>query len=208
MGGQKAAGILARHDDGHPGTSERLDVAPPHEVMPNDPAHTPLFDVGFSSVAQFDEPRVAEEIRNAGLMRRFVSWQEWDLYKYHIVIDGNSSPWSNLFQQLLTGSPILRIESSRGLEQWFYDELIPWHNYVPVAPDMSDLVDKVKWLNRNDGVAEAIGRRGLELANRLSYAREMTRSVPVISAAFRYFNGRSGDSGPFGRPLPHRGDDR
>ena len=174
----------------------------------NHPAHTPLFDVGFSSVAQFDEPKVAEEIRNAGLMRGFVSWQEWDRYKYHIAIDGNSSPWSNLFQQLLTGSPILRIESSRGLEQWFYDELIPWHNYVPAAPDMSDLVDKVKWLNRNDGVAEVIGRRGLELANRLSYAREMTRSVPVISAAFRYFNGRSGDSGPFGRPLPHRGDDR
>ena len=169
------------------------------------PAHTHLFDVGFSSVAQFDGRTVAEEIRNAGLMRGFVSWEEWDHYKYHIVIDGNSSPWSNLFQQLLTGSPILRIESSRGLVQWFYDELIPWDNYVPVAPDMSDLVDKIKWLNRNDGVAEVIGRRGLELANRLSYAREMTRSVPVISSAFCYFNGRSGDSGPFGRPLPHQG---
>jgi len=160
-----------------------------------------LFDVGFSSVVQFDEKTVTEEIRNAGLMREFVSWEEWDRYKYHILIDGNSSPWSNLFQQLLTGSTILKVESSRGLVQWFYDELRPWHNYVPIAPDMSDLVDKVKWLNRNDQVAEAIGRRGLELANRLSYAREMTRSVPVISAAFRYFNYRPGASGPYGRPL-------
>ena len=71
--------------------------------------------------------------------------------------------------------------------QWFYDELRPWHNYVPVAPDISDLVEKVNWLNRNDAVAEAIGHRGLALASRVSYAREMTRSVPVLSSGVSVF---------------------
>lgn len=134
-------------------------------------------------------------------MRDFVSWEKWDRYKYLIAIDGNSSPWSNLFQQLLTGSPVLKIESPRGLVQWFYDELLSWQNYVPVAPDMSDLVDKVKWLNRNDPVAKAIGRRGRELADRLTYAREIARAMPVVSAAFRYFNWRPSANGPYGRPL-------
>ena len=159
---------------------------------------TGLFDVGFSSVAQLD-PSMAGQIRNSGLMADFVHWQEWNKYRYHICIDGNSSPWSNLFQQLLTGSPVLKVESSRGLVQWYYDQLLPWDNYVPVAPDMSDLFDKVSWLRRNDETAEAIGRRGQQLAERLSYERELDRSVPVISAAVSYFSGRAGAVGPYGR---------
>jgi hypothetical protein len=162
--------------------------------------HTGLIDAGISSVIQFSDPVVIREIEASGLIRGPVPWQEWNRYKYHIDIDGNSSPWSNLFQRLLTGSPVLKIESSRGLMQWYYDRLIPWRNYVPVAPDMSDLIDKIKWLNQNDPMAEEIGRRGFELANDMSYDEEIKRSAPVISAAFRYFNGLSGKNGPFGRP--------
>ena len=54
------------------------------------PKHSHLFDVGFSSVVQFDEKTVTEQIRTAGLMRDFVSWEEWHRYKYHVAIDGNS----------------------------------------------------------------------------------------------------------------------
>jgi hypothetical protein len=160
-----------------------------------------LIDAGISAVVQFSDDEVVREIKQSGLMRDAVPWEEWIRYKYQIDIDGNTNAWSGFFQRLLTGSPVLKIESPRGLTQWFYDELRPWHNYVPVAPDMSDLVSKVNWLNRNDAVAEAIGRRGLELASRLSYAREMMRSVPVISAAFRYFSGRPCTAGPYGRPV-------
>jgi len=163
---------------------------------------TGLFDVGFASVAQFHDAKAVEhEITRAGLMRGFVKAEEWNRYKFHIDIDGNSNAWAALFQKLLTGSPVLKVESSRGLVQWYYDELRPWYNYVPVAPDMSDLVDKVKWLNSNDRVAEAIGSRGRELADRLTYPREIARAMPVISAAFRYFNWRPGNTGPYGRPL-------
>jgi hypothetical protein len=83
--------------------------------------------------------------------------------------------------------------------QWYYNYLRPWQNYVPIAPDMSDLIDKVKWLRRNDRFAQEIGRRGLELAELLSYERELNQSVSVISAAFRYFNGQPGEIGPYGR---------
>jgi Glycosyl transferase family 90 len=163
--------------------------------------HAGLIDAGISAVVQFGDDEVVREVKQSGLMRDPVPWQEWNRYKYQIDIDGNTNAWSGFFQRLLTGSPVLKIESPRGLVQWFYDELRPWHNYVPVAPDISDLVEKVNWLNRNDAVAEAIGHRGLALASRVSYAREMTRSVPVLSAAFRYFSGRTYAAGPYGRPL-------
>jgi hypothetical protein len=34
--------------------------------------------------------------------------------------------------------------------QWFYDGLVPWHNYIPVRPDLQDLDDKIEWAKNND----------------------------------------------------------
>jgi hypothetical protein len=150
---------------------------------------------------QFRNPAEAEEVREAGLFKGFVPWQDWSKYKFLIEIDGNCNSWSNLFQRLLTGSPVLRVESSRGLRQWFYDELVPWRNYVPIAPDMSDLMAKISWLAQNDAIAQRVGQNGLALAERLTYDREVKRSASVISAAFRYFNGRRDGVGPYGQDV-------
>ena len=165
-------------------------------------AQRDLMDVGVSDVVQFDQPEVVAAIRNSGLMRDFVPWQEWDRYRYHIDIDGNGNAWSAFFYRLLSGSPVLKVESARGLVQWFYDRLVPWKNYVPVAPDMSDLADKIVWLSRNPTGAAAIGRAGRELAASMSYGREIERTIPVISAAFRHSAGAVENIGPFGRDPP------
>jgi hypothetical protein len=162
-------------------------------------APTGLIDTGISSIIQFHDPAVVQEIRGSGLLRDPIPWQDWGRYKYQIDIDGNSSPWSNLFQRLLTGSPVLKVQSSRGLQQWFYDELVPWRNFVPIASDMSDLMDKIGWLSRNDTIAQRIGQGGLALAEHLTYEREITRSAAVVSSAFRRFSGGTGLVGPFGR---------
>jgi FkbM family methyltransferase len=160
--------------------------------------HTGLFDVGISGLTQISDPAVAQEIMDSGLVLGRVPWEEWGRYKYLIIIDGNSSPYSNLIQALLTGSPVLRVESSRALRQWFYNELIPWHNYIPIAPDMSDLVEKVRWLIRNDEFARRVGENGRALAETMTIERELQRSVPVISAAFRYFRDPSAYITPYG----------
>ena len=161
--------------------------------------HLGLFDIGLSSVLQIRDPEAVEEIKNSGLVREFVSWEQWGQFKYHIDIDGNSSPWSNLFQRLLTGSPVLKVESARALQQWYYDELKPWTNYIPIAPDISDLADKVQWLRKNDDYARRVGEAGRQLALSLTYEREMGRSAHTIARCFRYFRGEAGVTGPFGR---------
>ena len=156
-------------------------------------------DIGLSSIIQISDPAAVEEIKASGYLRSFVPWAEWGQFKYQIDIDGNSSPWSNLFQRLLTGSPVLKIESSRALNQWYYDELKPWVNYVPIAPDMSDLIDKIQWLRKNDSFAKAVGQSGRALANNLTYERELARSAQTIARCFRYFRGEATRPGPFGR---------
>jgi hypothetical protein len=158
-----------------------------------------LIDAGISKIAQFDDLQVVEEIKQSGVFRDFVPWQDWNQYKYHIDIDGNTNAWEGFFLRLLTGSPVLKIESGSGRVQWFYDRLVPWKHYVPVAPDMSDLADKIRWLVRNPSTAQRIGQHGREFADAATYEREIERAVPVISAAFRYFCGQGKDIEPYGR---------
>jgi len=160
--------------------------------------NTGLFDVGISGLTQISDPDVTREIMDSGLVLGRVPWQDWGLYKYLIIIDGNSSPYSNLIQALLTGSAALRVESSRALRQWFYTDLIPWHHYIPIAPDMSDLLDKVRWLVRNDDYARKVGENGRAVAEAMTIERELQRSVPVISSAFRYFRDPSACVMPYG----------
>lgn len=169
--------------------------------------HTGLFDVGLSNVAQFADPSIIKEISESGLIHGPVPSEQWSHYRYQIDVDGNASAFAGMVHRLLTGSPVLKVTSSRGLLQWFYADLIPWHNYVPVSSDMSDLVDKVQWLHRNDDFAQEVGRNGLALAESMTLERELERTVPVISAAFRYFRKAPGFGLPYGIEAftPHAG---
>lgn len=152
--------------------------------------HSDIIDAGITSIAQMPSVQVEEEIRKSGLMRGFIPAKDFNKFKYQIDIDGNSNSWPGLFQKLLTGSPVLKVASPRGFRQWYYDQLKPWVNFVPVAVDMSDLVEKVEWLRSHDDAGRQIGERGRALALSLDYLTEVERAGRTISAALRYFSGR------------------
>jgi tetratricopeptide (TPR) repeat protein len=142
-----------------------------------------LFDVGLSGVVQISDPVAGEQLRAADLIRPYVPVRDFDRVKYHIDIDGNTNSWPGLFQKLLTGSPVIKVASPRGFRQWYYDDLKPWRNYVPVSSDMGDLIEKVEWLRDHDHIARQIGEGGRALAASLTYEREMNRAVSVIRGA-------------------------
>jgi hypothetical protein len=73
----------------------------------------------------------------------------------------------------LTGSAVLKVASRRGFRQWYYDRLVPWHNFVPVATDLSDLVDRHRWLMENDEAARNIGVAGRALALSMAPSSEL-----------------------------------
>ncbi len=154
--------------------------------------HPAFFDAGIAGVTQFDDPAVREDITNSGLIRPFVPADQFNRYRYQIDIDGNTNSWPGLFQKLLTGSPVLKIASARGYRQWYYDRLRPWINIIPVAADMSDLVEKLEWLRNHDSAARAIGAAGRELAESLTYESEVQRAADTAAAAFRHLNGTHG----------------
>ncbi|MBV8399342.1 MAG: hypothetical protein JOZ17_11475, partial [Acetobacteraceae bacterium] len=116
-------------------------------------------------------------------------------YKYQIDVDGNVCAWDGLFQKLLTGSPVLKVASEFGYSQWYYDDLKPWFNFVPIEADISDLIDKVKWLGHHDEEAQQIGARGRELALALDYETELARSAEAIAMAIQSPLNEDGTSG-------------
>ena len=98
-------------------------------------------------------------------MRDFVPVHNLNRYRAHIDIDGRTNSWPGFFQKLLSGSPVLKVQSARRYRQWYYDRLRPWEHYVPVASDLTDLVDKAIWLLENDAQAQRIGLAGRAVAD-------------------------------------------
>jgi hypothetical protein len=126
-----------------------------------------------------------QEIAAAGLTKSTVSSLEFDRYRYHIDIDGNSNSWPGLFIKLLTGSPVLKVASPGNYRQWYYGNLIPWENYVPVSSDMCDINSKLKWLFENQDKAQEIGRAGRALAESMSMSSQIQFCRDQFNKFFR-----------------------
>lgn len=153
-------------------------------------AHPTIIDAGLSSVVQQTDESTAE-IRASGLMREFFPARDLHRFRYLIDIDGNTSAWSGLFERLLSGSTVLKVESRRDFQQWYYPRLRPWQHYVPVRADMSDLVSKIEWLIGHDKEAEKIGQNARDLAYSIEYETELETAVETVGAAFRSFSAMS-----------------
>ena len=152
--------------------------------LSNQVEHRSMFDVGVSSLPQVSK-KDEKEIIEAGYVRNFVPLSLSNQYKYQIDIDGNTNAWSALFQKLLSGSAVLKVASPGNFRQWYYDELIPWVNFVPVKSDMSDLVEKIHWLIEHDDEAMQIGINGRKLASKLTYDEELNKALININKALK-----------------------
>lgn len=141
-----------------------------------------LFDVGVTNVVQFEpQGEIEQELRELGYLKPARPATDFARYQYTIDIDGNSNAWSSLFRKLLTGSPVLKVASPHGFRQWYYDALEPMKNFVPVAADLSDLIEKAEWLRENPSRAEEIGQAGRALATSLTFEAEFQQAARRVA---------------------------
>jgi Glycosyl transferase family 90 len=85
-------------------------------------------------------------------------WKE-DLlaYKGIIVLEGNDVA-SGLKWAMVSNSVVLMPPPT--FTSWMMEELLePWVHYIPLAPDLSDVEDKVRWMLGHDAEAQRISRR-------------------------------------------------
>jgi hypothetical protein len=91
---------------------------------------------------------------------------EQSAYKYLLYIDGHCAACRYAFMMRL-GSVILKVES-RGVadRMWYFPLLRPWVDHVPVAPDLSDLSEKILWCRSHDTECRAIAENAKALYDR------------------------------------------
>jgi len=123
--------------------------------------------------------------RRHGIAGDRVPEASWIGRRFAIDIDGYANAFSNLFLRLLYGCCVIKVASPAGFRQWYYDRLVPWEHYVPVAADLSDLVERIEWCRRNDDACRRIAAAGRALAVAMTPAAEHRRTVDAIVAATR-----------------------
>jgi len=121
------------------------------------------------------------KLREAGLLADPIPAHEWCNRKYAIDIDGFTNAWSNLMERLKMGCCVLKIASPFGFRQWYYDRLIPWEHYMPVAADMSDLEERIDWMRSTPTRAREIAAAGQALARALTFDSEREVAAALIS---------------------------
>lgn len=82
-------------------------------------------------------------------------------YKYQINVDGTVAAYR--FPYLLGGGSLVFKQESKYHEH-FYSLVEPWVHYIPIQPDLSDLVDQIRWAQENDEKAHKIALMGQKFA--------------------------------------------
>ncbi|MGN6423664.1 MAG: glycosyl transferase family 90 [Asticcacaulis sp.] len=139
-----------------------------------------IYDLGISSVVQIWNEWELREIAESGLLRDEAPQHDFGKYRYSIDIDGNTNSWPGLFTKLLMGITVVKADSFNGYRQWYYDRLIPWKNFVPVAHDMRDLHATIGALREKPGTAYNIALAGLNLAESMTFESELQFAADAV----------------------------
>lgn len=130
-----------------------------------------LFDVGITGIPKRFKKIITEKYIKQNNPFDFstkkkvpiankLTYSEQFNYKFSIYVEGNSAAY-RLGSMLSSASCILKVQSK--FTMWIESYMIPWKHYVPVAENMSDLIEKTTWCLNNDAKAKEIGENALAL---------------------------------------------
>ncbi len=140
-------------------------------------------DIKFAASGSWPSD-IAEAYARAGIAGQPIPQAEWLNRRFAIDADGNSNAFSNLYVRLVYGCCVLKVASAHGFRQWYYDELVAWTHYVPVAADLSDLATRIAWCRDNPDECERIAAAGQAFAMARTVETERTATIAKIRRAW------------------------
>ena len=81
-------------------------------------------------------------------------------HKIFFIVDGNCIA-SNHMYGFATGCVPFLISNARC---WFQDLIVPFVHYIPIAYDLSNLIEQIEWVNNNDEKAKQIAENAYNFA--------------------------------------------
>jgi hypothetical protein len=96
---------------------------------------------------------------------------------YRYMIDVEGAGYSGRFKMLLHTNRVVLLQD-RPWREWFFDDIEPFRHYVPVARDMSDLIERIEWLRANPKMETEIAAEAQHFAQ-----TRLTRAAAVAAWA-------------------------
>ena len=137
---------------GTSGTFARLDIVEKYFNATDDG-----IDVAFSSIGKTGLTQLGLESVTKRYLRGKLSVEELLKHKYLLSIEGNDVA-SGLKWMLYSKSVVFMTPPK--VESWAMEALlVPYYHYIPLAPDHSDIRQKVEWARRNDDLCHRISKQ-------------------------------------------------
>ncbi|KAL2916678.1 hypothetical protein HK105_203792 [Polyrhizophydium stewartii] len=114
-----------------------------------------LFDVGMTGFIQCEQDACDEMRAEIGQVTPTPE-NESRKYKYAIDIDGNT--FSQRYLRLLMSGAL--VFKATVFNEFHDDWLVPYKHFIPVQPDLSDLVERIEWAVAHDDHARRIAETG------------------------------------------------
>ncbi len=150
-------------------------------------ADTKFLDAALSDIVQCRKESSVARIKAAGLLGNRVSFPYFFAYKYLIDVDGNACAWRSFYLKLLSNCAVIKILQEQ--MEWYYPRLSPWEHFIPVAPDLSDLEERIIWAKDHDEECERIAYRGREFALELAKENPYIYAGAVIGQLLKAYKG-------------------
>ena len=121
-----------------------------------------------------------------GVLKPAVPMLQHGDYRYLVDIDGVANAWG-FFEKLLLGCCILKVGTP--FEQWFYRMLREWRHYVPVRPDLSDLVTQIEWVRSHPRQASDIAGEAQRFALAYGFATARRDALSAVAQSLLCLDG-------------------
>ena len=137
------------------------------------------------------------------IIRDYVPLEQHSQYRYLIDLDGNcaSNPRNLLY--LLSSSVLFKTVTPS--VSWFYPALVPYEHFIPVKPDLSDLMSQLEYAMSHDDECRIIAQNARQLGEDLwdsidIYIYRLLEAYAQRQALY-YFPSLQGDQNTYYRDL-------
>ena len=130
-----------------------------------------------------DNSLPVQRLQDVGIVGNRIPSNSWLHNQFAIDIDGYANAFTNFFTRLLFGCCILKISSPYNFRQWYYHRLEPWVHFIPVAANLSDFEERIRWCFDHPQQCYDIARAGQALAFSATYRQEREHMIKSLATA-------------------------
>lgn len=140
-------------------------------------------DAGLSSYTEWQwNAKALAELKTKFALKDFVKPDASLRYKYLLDINGNSCSLSRMAWILYSNGLLMKQQSNK--VQWYYDQLLPYVHYLPIAEDFSNLQQQYDWAESHQAEVIAMTRNANKLATQVF--SEAAVDMATVDAFKRY----------------------